>query len=102
MKYSSKENASIANDSVDISDDHQPLRLEVNLKQNRFLTKNALISEIELENESNRLQNVLKQIIEDFSIKRKQLEDDCCEQLQQLNADANKAHRLQQDLEHGE
>ncbi|CAF3192536.1 unnamed protein product, partial [Rotaria sp. Silwood2] len=64
-----------------------------------LLKKNDLISEHDLEKEVYRLQNHFKQIIEDFNIKRKQLEDDCCEQLRKLNENANKTHQLQQDLE---
>jgi len=53
------------------------------------------------ENEIVRLQNILKNLTEDFVIQRKQLEDDCCEQLRQLNENADQTYRLQQDLEKG-
>ncbi|CAF3457158.1 unnamed protein product [Rotaria sp. Silwood1] len=98
-KYSSKENSSIKQDSIDIDDDYKFLNFELNLKNNSFLKKTDLISEHKLEKEVHRLQNFLKQIIEDFNIKRKQLEDDCCEQLRKLNENADKTHQLQQDLE---
>ncbi|CAF0934534.1 unnamed protein product [Rotaria sordida] len=93
LKYSTKENSSIKENSIDIDDEYKFLKFELNLK------KNDLINEHDLENEAYQLQNHLKQIIEDFNIKRKQLEDDCCEQLRKLNENADKTHQLQQDLE---
>ena len=58
-------------------------------------------SEVELEAEVQCLQTTLKKMNEDFVVKRKRLEDDCCEQLTRLNDNAHQTHRLQQDLEKG-
>lgn len=91
MKHSPKHNEK----------DSKILASELSLKDNSFRKFDDLISEISLENEIRRLQNVLKQINEDFNIQRQKLEDDCCEQLRKLNEDAGKAHQLQQNLEQG-
>ncbi len=102
IKYSSNENSSIIKDAIDVDDDQKFLKYELNYKKNLSERKsNDNISEIDLENEVFRLQNVLKNMTEEFSMKRKQLEDDCCEQLKKLNENADQTHRLQQDLEQG-
>jgi hypothetical protein len=101
IKYSSNENNSIAKDAIDVDDDQKFLKYELNYKKDLTKKLNDNISEIDLENEVYRLQNILKKLTEDFTIKRKQLEDDCCEQLRKLNENADQTHRLQQDLEQG-
>jgi hypothetical protein len=101
IKYSSKEKSTIIKDAIDVDDDQKFLKFELNFKKHLAEKKNDPISEIDLENEVYRLQNVMKKINEEFSVKRKQLEDDCCEQLRKLNENADKTHRLQQDLEQG-
>jgi len=101
IKYSSKDKSTIIKDAIDVDDDQKFLKFELNFKKNLAEKKNDPISEIDLENEVYRLQNVMKKINEEFSVKRKQLEDDCCEQLRKLNENADKTHRLQQDLEQG-
>jgi hypothetical protein len=101
IKYSSKENSSIRKDAIDVDDDQKFLKYELNYKKDLSKKINQNISEIDLENEVYRLQNLLKKLTEDFTIKRKQLEDDCCEQLRKLNENADQTHRLQQDLEQG-
>jgi hypothetical protein len=102
IKYSSKDKSSILKDAIDVDDDEKFLKYELNYKKN-LSEKNLQnhISEIDLENEVYRLENVLKTLSEDFSMKRKKLEDDCCEQLKKLNENADQTHRLQQDLEQG-
>jgi len=100
IKYSSNENSSIIKDAIDVDDDQKFLKYELNYKKDRsekYAKQN--ISEIDLENEVFRLQNVLKKMSNDFCLKRQQLEDDCCEQLRKLNENADQTHRLQQDLE---
>ncbi|CAF1002542.1 unnamed protein product [Rotaria magnacalcarata] len=57
------------------------------------------ISEIDLENEVYRLQNVLKKMSEEFAIKRQQLDDQFSEQLKQLDANTEQTNLLQRDLE---
>jgi hypothetical protein len=101
IKYSSKENSSIIKDAIDVDDDQKFLKYELNYKNNISKKNHEHISEIDLENEVYRLQNILKKLNEDFTIKRKQLEDDCCEQLKKLNENSDQTHRLQQDLEQG-
>lgn len=101
IKYSSKDSSSIIQDAVDVDNDRQFLEYELNYKQNLSEKTDNCISEIDLENEVFRLQNRLKKLNEDFTIKRKQLEEECCEQLRKLNENADKTHRLQQDLEQG-
>lgn len=96
IKYSSTEEESI---DVDIADKF--LRYEFNVRNNSFQKKNDSINENDLESEIQRLQNLIKQTSEDFNVKRKQLEEDCCEELRKLNENANKSHQLQQDLEQG-
>ncbi|CAF4631084.1 unnamed protein product [Rotaria magnacalcarata] len=59
------------------------------------------ISEIDLENEVYRLQNVLKKMSEEFAIKRQQLDDQFSEQLKQLDANTEQTNLLQRDLEQG-
>jgi hypothetical protein len=102
IKYSSNETSSIIKDAIDVDDDQKFLKYEFNYKKD-CSEKNAKqnISDIDLENEVFRLRNVLKKMNNDFSLKRKQLEDDCCEQLRKLNENADQTHRLQQDLEQG-
>ncbi|CAF3587698.1 unnamed protein product [Rotaria socialis] len=92
IKYASKNP-----DSVDIDDKF--LKFQYNLKNTSFQKKDDSMSEIDLEKEVNRLETLLKKTTENFNVTRKQLEDDCCEQLRKLNADANRTHQLQQDLE---
>ncbi|CAF1155133.1 unnamed protein product [Adineta steineri] len=99
IKYSSKENSVIAKDAIDINDDQKFLKYELNYKNDLAEKSNHHISEIDLANEVYRLQNLIKKLNEDFSIKRRQLEENCCEQLRKLNEDADKTHRLQQHLE---
>jgi len=65
---------------------------EIELDPSRF-------TEIELENEIQRLKQTIKQMNEDFLLQRKDFEDRCCEKLRKLNEKAEKTHRLQQDLE---
>jgi hypothetical protein len=99
-KYSSnKQRSSIIKDAID-DDDHDFTAPKNNVDKKNLSTKEP-ISEIDLQNEVYRLQNALKNMNEDFAIKRKQLEDDCCEQLKQLNENADKTQSLQQDLEQG-
>jgi phage terminase large subunit len=111
IKYSSNENntnnnnlssCSIVKDAIDVDNDQKFLKYELNYKKDLTeKTAKETISEIDLENEVYRLRNVLKKLTEDFSSKRQQLEDDCCEQLRKLNENADQTHRLQQDLEQG-
>jgi len=92
-KYSSnKQKTVIIKDAID--DD-------LNITRDNSETKKEYISEIDLKNEVYRLQNILKKMNDDFAFQRKKLEDDCCEQLKKLNENADKTHRLQQDLEKG-
>lgn len=102
IKYSSKDNSLLIKDAIDVNDDDRKfLKYELNYKKDLTKKFNDNISEIDLENEVYRLQNVLKKLTEDFTYKRKQLEDNCCEQLRKLNENADQTHRLQQDLEQG-
>jgi len=99
-KYSpNKQRSSIIKDAID-DDNYDFTTHGNNVDKKNLLTKEP-ISEIDLQNEVYRLQNALKRMNEDFAIKRKQLEDDCCEQLKQLNENADKTQSLQQDLEQG-
>lgn len=95
IKYSLKENSSIIKDAIDVNENDKKLFTTTTTQSHKY------ISEIDLENEAYRLQKILKNLPEDFLIKRKQLEDDCCEQLKKLNENANQTDRLQQDLEQG-
>ncbi len=99
-KYSSnKQRSSIIKDAID--DDNYDFTTHGNNVEKKNLLMKEPISEIDLQNEVYRLQNALKRMNEDFAIRRKQLEDDCCEQLKQLNENADKTQSLQQDLEQG-
>ena len=101
IKYSSTEH-SIIQDACDVDDDQKFLKYEYNFKKD-LSDKHARqdLSEVDYENEIRRLQGLLKNLSEDFILKRQQLEDECCEQLRKLNENANQTHRLQQDLERG-
>ena len=85
IKYSSKEKSTTIKDAIDVDDDQKFLKYELNFKRDLSEKKKEPISEVDLENEVYRLQNVMKKLNEEYSIKRKQLEDDCCEQLRKLN-----------------
>ncbi|UJR25901.1 hypothetical protein I4U23_007249 [Adineta vaga] len=61
-------------------------------------SKKEPIKEVDLQNEVYRLQNVLKNMNEEFDIKRKKLEEDCCQELKQLNENTTNTQQLQQDL----
>jgi molecular chaperone DnaK (HSP70) len=99
-KYSSnKEQSIIIKDAID-DDNHDFTISRNNLEKNPPIKKEH-ISEIDLENEVYRLQDTLKKLNENFAFQRKQLEDDCCEQLKELNQSADQIHHLQQDLEQG-
>jgi hypothetical protein len=99
-KYSSnKQQTVIIKDAID--DDNHDFNKSRDYSEPNNLIKKEYISEIDLESEVYRLQNTLKKMNEDFSLQRKKLEDDCCEQLKNLNENADKTHRLQQDLEKG-
>jgi len=99
-KYSStKKEKVIIKDAID-DDSFDFTKSRENFEKNSSL-KRERISEIDLENEVYRLQNTLRKMNEDFEFQRKQLEDDCCEQLKRLNENADKTYRLQQDLEQG-
>ena len=63
--------------------------------------KKEPIDESDLEKEVYRLQDTLKRMSEDFAQQRKQLEDNCCEQLKQLNQTIEKNQQVKQDLEKG-
>jgi hypothetical protein len=104
-RYSSndKQKSIVIKDAIDDDYDFVKSRQDShrnNHDNNNSITK-ELINELDLENEVYRLQNVLKKINDDFAIKRKQLEDDCCEQLKTLNESADETHRLEQDLQQG-
>jgi len=99
-KYSSnKEQSVIIKDAID-DDNHDFTISRNNLEKNPPIKKEH-ISEIDLENEVYRLQDTLKKLNENFAFQRKQLEDDCCKQLKELNQNADQIHHLQQDLEQG-
>jgi hypothetical protein len=70
-------------------------------KRQTVIVKKEPINETDLEKEVFRLQDTLKKMNEDFALQRRELEDDCCEQLKKLNENAEKTHRLHQDLEQG-
>ena len=97
VRYSSKK--LLVKDAID-DDNYNSVISGDRLSRNQSVTKEP-ISEIDLENEVYRLQEVFKKLNEDFACKRKQLEDDCCEQLKTLNQNDDKTHRSQQDLEQG-
>ncbi|UJR23002.1 hypothetical protein I4U23_026028 [Adineta vaga] len=99
IKYSSTDTSTIVKDAIDVDEDSKFLKFESNFKESLVEKQNDYISEIDLQNEVNRLQNILKRMNDDFVNERKKLEDDCCEQLKKLNENADKTHRLQQDLE---
>lgn len=63
--------------------------------------KKETINESDLEKEVYRLQDTLQRMSEDFAQQRKQLEDNCCEQLKQLNQTIEKNQQVKQDLEKG-
>ena len=79
-KYSSnKQQSSVIKDAID-DDNHDFTKSRNNFDKKNSITKEP-ISEIDLQNEVYRLQNSLKKMNEDFAMKRKQLEEDCCEEL---------------------
>lgn len=80
-------------DAIDQDDDKSSF--------NSSSQKKDTYSEVEHEKEVYRLQETLKRMSEDFAQQRKQLEDDCCEQLKQLNATIEKNQQVKQDLEKG-
>jgi hypothetical protein len=97
---SKKQGKLIVKDAIDDDENYDSIKSQNNIDKNNSIAKEP-ISEIDLENEVYRLQNVLKQMNEEFTLKRRQLEDDCCEKLKQLNESSDKTHHLQQDLEQG-
>ena len=88
-------------DASDIPTDDDSFQFDRNESPAMFSHPSRRLSDLDLDNEVHRLQRMLKQISEDFLNKRKQLEEDCCQELKQLNVNADKTHRLQQDLEKG-
>ena len=99
-KYSkTKQEKIIVKDAID-DENCDSIKTPVNSEKMNSITKEP-ISEIDLENEVYRLQDIFRKINEEFAIKRKQLEDDCCEQLKKLNDNSEKTLNLQQDLEQG-
>ncbi|CAF0800352.1 unnamed protein product [Rotaria sp. Silwood1] len=98
-KYSlnKQQSSMIIKDAID-DDSYDYIKSRNNFNKNDSIAKEH-ISEIDLENEVYRLQNILKTMNEDFATKRQQLEDQCSEQLKKLDADTNQTNRLQQDLE---
>lgn len=101
IKFCPTDQPSIVQDAIDVDDDQRFLKFELNFKETRAEKKNAFVSEVDLQNEVVRLRTTMKQMNEEFNIQRRQLEEDCCRQLKKLNEDADRTHRLQQDLEQG-
>ncbi|CAF1025606.1 unnamed protein product [Rotaria sordida] len=98
-KYSlnKQQSSIIIKDAID-DDNYDYIKSQNNFNKNDSIAKEH-ISEIDLENEVYRLQNVLKKMNDDFAIKRQQLEEQCSEQLKKLDANTDQTNRLQQDLE---
>ena len=99
--HSADDSSSTIRDAIDMPDDDESFQFEQNESPALFNQSSRRLSDLELETEVNRLQRMLKQINEDFVNQRKQLEEDCCQELKQLNVNADRTHRLQQDLEKG-
>ena len=85
----------------DATDDNDWSKFETSDQQSTSGFRPDSRGAFELEADVQRLQTTLKKMNEDFVVKRKRLEDDCCEQLRRLNENADQTHRLQQDLEKG-
>ncbi|CAF1106945.1 unnamed protein product [Adineta steineri] len=97
-KYASKKpSKSVIKDAIDDDDHDFSASRKSSGKQNP--TAKEPISETDLQNEVYRLQNALKKMNEEYAAKRRQLEEECCERLKQLNENADKTQSLQQDLE---
>lgn len=62
----------------------------------------GMINEEDLQSEVFHLQATIQQINEDFARQRRALEDDCAEQLKELNESTEKTRRLHEDLQKGE
>lgn len=99
-KYASKRQlSSVIKDAID-DDTYDFTQSRTNSNINEFTSKEP-ISEVDLENEVYRLQDIFKKMNEDFAAKRRQFEDECEEELQKIHKDTHLANYLQQDLEQG-
>ncbi|CAF2718457.1 unnamed protein product [Rotaria sp. Silwood2] len=98
-KYSlnKQQSSMVIKDAID-DDNYDYIRSRNNFNKNDSIAKEQ-ISEIDLENEVYRLQNILKKMNEDFAIKRQQVEEQCSEQLKHLDENTDQTNRLKQDLE---
>jgi hypothetical protein len=73
--------------------------------RNRSVKSNSTMrepmNELTLRNEVCQLQNDLKSMHEEFALKRKQLEEECSDEVKQINENVTKNQSLQRDLESG-
>lgn len=91
--------STIVKDAID--DDSYDYNKSQNNFQRSVASVKEPINEEDLKAEVFRLQDILRKMNEEFSIKRKQLEDECTDQLKQFNADIAQTTRSPKELEEG-